>query len=160
MDHETAMQRAIEAAQLAQKNGGVAIGAVLVDDTTGEIIASGGSIVGVTHDPTAHAEINCIRTAAEKLGRDDLFGHTLYSTLEPCQMCLGAAAWAKIGTVYFGAYRKDVDPTLFETDNVSDEQEALHMNLRESTSMEVRGGILESECTALLDGYHENPKHS
>jgi tRNA(Arg) A34 adenosine deaminase TadA len=154
------MHRAIEAAHHAQNDGGVAIGAVLVDDATRKIIAEGGSVVGVAHDPTAHAEINCIRLAAKKLDRDDLFGHTLYSTLEPCQMCLSAAAWAKIAHVYFGAYRKEVDPNLFETDNIQDEVEATHMNLREPTGMEVHGGILEAECAALLSGYHESPKHS
>lgn len=159
--HETIMQYAIDAARAAQSQGGVAIGAVLVDDATSRIIASGSSTVGVTHDPTSHAEIVCIRAAAEKLGTDDLFGHTLYSTLEPCHMCLSAAAWAKIPHIYFGAYRKDVDPSLFDTTHErGDEAEAGHMNLREHIHMHVQGGVREVECAELLAGYHETARHS
>jgi tRNA(Arg) A34 adenosine deaminase TadA len=75
-------------------------------------------------------------------------------------MCLSAAAWAKIPFVYFGAYRKDVDPSLFDTkESVGDETEATNMNLRENLSMQVQGGILEDECAKLLSTYHETPKH-
>lgn len=154
------MQLAILAAKEAKMDGGVAIGAVLVNNTTGKVIASKGSLVGVTHDPTAHAEVNVIRAASKQLGIGDLYDYSLYSTLEPCQMCLSAAAWAKIPYVYFGAYRKDVDPTLFDTkESVGDEQEAANMNLREHISMLVQGGILEAECTELLNSYYEKPKH-
>lgn len=155
------MAAAIKAAEEAKSEGGVAIGAVLVDDTTGSIVASGGSIVGVTHDPTAHAEVNCIRAASKLLCSDDLFGYTLYSTLEPCHMCLSAAAWARIQKVYFGAFRKDVDETLFDIKGkFSDEQEAVRMNLRENFQMEAHGGVLEAECAELLGTYHDRAKHS
>lgn len=155
------MSYAIEAAEQAQEDDGVAIGAVLVDDTSGEVVAAGGSMVGPTQDPTAHAEIMCIRAAAQRLGSDDLYGHTLYSTLEPCQMCLSAAAWAKIPHIVFGAYRKDVDATLFDVDGAaSDESEAARMNLREPARMQATGGVLETACARLLRGYHERPKHA
>ncbi len=155
------MKAAVQAAQEAKKDGGVAIGAVVVEDATGKILSTGGSIVGVTHDPTSHAEINCIRKACEQLQTDDLFGYTLYSTLEPCHMCLSAAAWARIPRVFFGAYRKDVDATLFDIKGrFSDEQEAGRMNLREDSKMQVQGGILEKECAGLLGTYHEFSKHN
>lgn len=155
------MHAAIAAANEAKTEGGVAIGAVLVADATGEIVASGGSIVGVTHDPTSHAEVNCIRSACKQLNTDDLYGHTLYSTLEPCHMCLSAAAWARIQNVYFGAYRKDVDESLFDIKGqFSDEQEAARMNLRENTQMQVHGGVLEDECANLLGSYHDRARHS
>lgn len=155
------MHLAIQAAKRAQRDGGVAIGAVLVEDSTGNVIASGGSIVGVTHDPTAHAEVNCIREASKLLRSDDLNGYTLYSTLEPCHMCLSAAAWARIETVIFGAYRKDVDETLFDIKGkFSDEQEAKRLNLREQSKMECRGGVLEYDCAKLLGSYHELAKHA
>jgi tRNA(Arg) A34 adenosine deaminase TadA len=155
------MKLAIDAAEDARDDGGVAIGAVLVNDSNGKVIFTGGSIVGVTHDPTSHAEINCIRLACKELETDDLFGYTLYSTLEPCHMCLSAAAWARIPNLYFGAYRKDVDETLFDiTGKLSDEKEAYRMNLREKSKMKVHGGILEQECAKLLGSYHEFPKHS
>ncbi len=157
---ETYMRRAIEAAEQAKNDGGVAIGAVIVDTASGRVIATGESLVGPMHDPTAHAEVNCIRAAAQSLGSDDLFTCTLYSTLEPCHMCLSAAAWAKIPRVVFGAYRKDVDPTLFDINGrFSDEREATRMNLREPTHMEAKGGMLEHECAALLGAYHEFAKH-
>ncbi len=155
------MNLAIVAANEAKKDGGVAIGAVLVEDLTGKVVASGGSIVGVTKDPTAHAEMNCIRSAAKRLGKDDLFDYTLYSTLEPCHMCLSAAAWARIPRVFFGAYRKDVDESLFDViGNFSDEDEAARMNLREKVVMQVQGGILETECAKLLRGYRDQARHS
>ena len=160
IDHEIYMRAAIDAAEQADDKDGVAIGAVLVDKA-GVIVARGGSMVGVTHDPTAHAEINCIRMAAKKMQSDDLYEFTLYSTLEPCHMCLSAAAWARIPQIFFGAYRKDVDSTLFDIrGDFSDEKEGRRMNLRERTRMKVIGGIRESECTALLAGYHERQKHS
>lgn len=155
------MKLAVQTAIASYENGGVAIGAVLVDDATGEVVATGGSQVGPTNDPTAHAEINAIRTAAKQLGTDDLFGLTLFSTLEPCHMCLSAAAWARIPRVFFGAYRKDVDETLFDIKgDFSDEQEGHRMNLRENLSMKVCGGVLEADCAALLAQYHELPKHA
>src|SRR5687768_1562389 len=136
------MRLAIDAARSAQSAGGVAIGAVLVS-RDGEVLAVGGSDVGPTHDPTAHAEINCIRKVAKMRQMDDLYGTILFSTLEPCHMCLSAAAWARITDIYFGAYRKDVDESLFDIKgSFSDEKEAQRMNLREKQTMEVRGGIL------------------
>lgn len=155
------MNMAIQAAIQSKNSGGVAIGAVLVNNITGEVIATGGSQVGPTHDPTAHAEINAIRAAAQQLGTDDLFALTLFSTLEPCHMCLSAAAWARIPRVFFGAYRQDVDETLFDIKgDFSDEQEGKRMNLRENLSMSVTGGVLQNECSALLATYHELPKHA
>lgn len=155
------MKLAIKAAIDSKAKGGVAIGAVIVDEMAGKVIAVGGSQVGLTKDPTAHAEINCIRAAAKLRNSDDLFGLTLYSTLEPCHMCLSASAWARIQYVFFGAYRKDVDETLFDIKgDFSDELEGKRMNLRENLTMSVHGGILENECADLLTKYHELPKHA
>lgn len=155
------MRQAIEVAKNAQKDGGVAIGAILVSETDGEVIATGESLVEPKRDPTAHAEVNCIRSATEKLDTIDLFDYTLYSTLEPCHMCLSAAAWAKIPRIYYGARRKDVDSTLFDVnDDMSDEAEAKHMNLREDQKMTATGGILESDCADLLQQYHAKSSHS
>jgi guanine deaminase len=160
-DRENYMRMAIAAAKEAEGSGGVAIGAVLVHDLSGEVVATGGSMVGVTHDPTAHAEINCIRRAAFKQKTDDLYGLTLYSTLEPCHMCLSASSWARIPKVFFGAYRKDVDAALFDIKgDFSDEEEAQRMNLREKISMKVVGGILEAECAGLVAQYHDFSRHS
>lgn len=154
------MKLAIGEAHKASNLGGVAIGAILVN-AQGAVVGYGRSLVGVMHDPTAHAEINCIRNVCAALGSDDLYGMTLFSTLEPCHMCLSAAVWARITRVYFGAYRKDVDETLFDIKgDFSDEKEAARMNLRENEALQVKGGICEDECAALLIGYHERYKHT
>ena len=159
--NENYMKLAIKTAIDSKARDGVAIGAVLVDSATGEVIAVGGSQVGPTKDPTAHAEINCIRAAAQQLGSDDLFGLTLFSTLEPCHMCLSASAWARIPRIFFGAYRRDVDETLFDIKgDFSDEREGKRMNLRENLTMSVTGGVLEKECADLLAKYHELPRHA
>ncbi len=158
---EAYMKIAIQAAMDSSKNGGVAIGAVLVDAATGEVVATGGSQVRISKDPTAHAEITAIRTAAKLRSTDDLSGLILFSTLEPCHMCLSAAAWARVPQIFFGAYRKNVDETLFDIKgDFSDEQEGKRMNLRENLTMKVSGGVLEAECAELLATYHEPPKHA
>ena len=154
------MQQAIDAAILSKHSRGTAIGAILVDNKTGEVIASGESLVGLTKDPTAHAEINCIRAASQTLHSDDLFNLTLFSTLEPCHMCLSASAWARIAKIYFGAYKKDVNDSLFDIKgDFSDKNEGGRMNLRENLSMQVIGGVLEKECADLLRGYYDPHHH-
>lgn len=148
--NEYFMEQAIRVAKETQKAGGFSIGAVLINTKTGKTLSLGGSTVGLTKDPTSHAEINCIRQASAKIDSDNLSGYTLYSTLEPCQMCLSAAAWARISNVYFGAYRKDVDKNLFDTENINDEEQAKYMHIFGDTKMHVQGGILEKECANLL----------
>ena len=149
-NHQYYMEIAILAAKEAKKEHGVAIGAVIVNET-GDVIASSGSLAGPTSDPTAHAEVNCIRIAAENIDSPDLKSCTLYSTLESCHMCLSAAAWAKIPEIYFGAYKKDVSDRFFDIKGqYSSEDEARKMNLRDGETMHVQGGILERECAELL----------
>jgi guanine deaminase len=80
-------------------------GAVIVKD--GDVIAKAHNTVTSSNDPTAHAEINAIREASQKLGSFDLSGCTLYTTCMPCPMCLGAVMWARISDVYYGATEKD-----------------------------------------------------
>ncbi|HUD11123.1 MAG TPA: nucleoside deaminase [Candidatus Saccharimonadia bacterium] len=159
--NEEYMQLAIDAAVRGKHGGGAAIGAVVVDSSSGKVIAQGASMVGPMKDPTAHAEINCIRAAAKMLATDDLFACTLFSTVEPCHMCLSASAWARIPRLFFGAYRKDVDESLFDIKgDFSDEKEGKRMNLRENLTMNVVGGLLEKECARLLTKYHDGPKHA
>ena len=86
-------------------NEGGPFGAVIVKD--GELIASGHNEVLKTKDPTAHAEINAIRKASQKLSNFDLSDCTLYTTCQPCPMCLGAIFWARIKIVYYGATKED-----------------------------------------------------
>ena len=88
-------------------NEGGPFGAVIVKD--GEIIAAARNQVLATNDPTMHAEMAAIRMATRKLGRFSLEDCTLYSTCEPCPMCLGAIMWARIPVVYYGASRHDAE---------------------------------------------------
>ncbi|QKG84357.1 nucleoside deaminase [Kroppenstedtia pulmonis] len=110
MNQKDYMQTAID---LASKNvrmtKGTPFGAVIVKD--GEIIASGANDVHIIHDPTAHAEIQAIRQACEKLGREILDDCELYASGEPCSMCLGAIHWAGFKAVYFAA---DMDVSVKE----------------------------------------------
>lgn len=94
-----------EAHSGVQQNHGGPFGAVIVKDN--EIIARAHNMVLSTNDPTAHAEIVAIRKATSILGRFDLSDCTIYSTCEPCPMCLGAIYWAKIPTLYYACTRTD-----------------------------------------------------
>jgi tRNA(Arg) A34 adenosine deaminase TadA len=104
MNHDEATMRiALEEAQAAAARGEAPIGAVVVDPTTGEVVArAGNSPIGLS-DPTAHAEILALRAAAAQRGNYRLTGLELFVTLEPCAMCAGAISHARIGRLVFGA---------------------------------------------------------
>jgi tRNA(adenine34) deaminase len=95
------MQLALEQAQLGAATGEVPVGAVLVRD--GVLLAAGYNRPIAAHDPTAHAEIEVLRRAAQALGNYRLSGSTLYVTLEPCTMCVGAMVHARVERLVFGA---------------------------------------------------------
>src|SRR6185436_13057152 len=97
------MRIALEAAQAAAAAGETPVGAVVVDPTSGEVIAVGANQPIGSNDPTAHAEIVALRAAAAKLGNYRLTDLTLVVTLEPCAMCAGAISHARIGRLVFGA---------------------------------------------------------
>lgn len=102
---EKFMQEAIQLSNENLDKGGGPFGAVIVKD--GKIIAKGANSVTITNDPTAHAEINAIRIAAQKLGTFDLSGCEIYTSCEPCPMCLGAIYWARINKVYYANTKDD-----------------------------------------------------
>lgn len=99
------MREAIRLADESVANGGGPFGAVIVKD--GEIIAATSNRVTLDNDPTAHAEVNCIRMACKRLGTFDLSGCTIYTSCEPCPMCLGAIYWARIDRIFYGNGRQD-----------------------------------------------------
>jgi tRNA(Arg) A34 adenosine deaminase TadA len=100
------MQRALELAQRnAQSAGGGPFGAVVVHE--GRIVGEGTNRVTQANDPTAHAEIEAIRSACAALARYSLAGAQIFSSCEPCPMCLGAIHWARLDKIWFAATRED-----------------------------------------------------
>lgn len=114
MDNEDIlfMRRAIELSRASVKNGGGPFGALVVKD--GQIIAEGSNCVTKQHDPTAHAEIVAIREAASRLNTFDLAGCVIYSSCEPCPMCLGAIYWAHLDKLFYGNTKTDAHDIGFD----------------------------------------------
>lgn len=99
----TPMEIALQEARAAAERGEVPIGAVVVDGSSGEVVARAGNETRAQNDPTAHAEILAIRRAAAVLGAERLTGCDLYVTLEPCTMCAAAISFARLRRLYYGA---------------------------------------------------------
>jgi tRNA(Arg) A34 adenosine deaminase TadA len=116
---ERFMREAIRLADESVERGGGPFGAVIVKD--GAIVARGANSVTLDNDPTAHAEVNAIRTACRSLGTFDLSGCTVYTSCEPCPMCLAAIYWAGISRIYFGNTRKDAAAIDFADDHIYNE---------------------------------------
>lgn len=106
------LREAIRTAEESVAGGGGPFGAVIVKD--GEVIARAANRVTLDHDPTAHAEVRAIREACARLGTHDLTGAVLYSSCEPCPMCLGAIYWAHIGRVVYAASKEDAAAAGFD----------------------------------------------
>ena len=113
------MREAIKLANESVRRGGGPFGAVVVKD--GKVIAGSSNRVTLELDPTAHAEVNAIREACRRLGTFDLKGCTIYTSCEPCPMCLGAIYWAHIDRIYYGNTRKDARDVDFADDFIYDE---------------------------------------
>ena len=99
------MREAIRLADESVERGGGPFGAVIVKD--GKIVAGSSNSVTIDLDPTAHAEVNTIRKACRQLGTFDLSGCVIYTSCEPCPMCLGAIYWARLDRIYYANNRKD-----------------------------------------------------
>ena len=106
------MREAIRLSDENVKNGGGPFGAVIVKN--GEIIASGVNRVTANNDPTAHAEVSAIRAAGQKLGTFDLSGCDIYTSCEPCPMCLGAIYWAHLDRMYYACNKDDAADAGFD----------------------------------------------
>ena len=120
MDHKHYMQEAVTAALKGmQNNEGGPFGCVVVKD--GKIIGKGNNKVTSTNDPTAHAEVTAIRDACKNLGSFQLEGCTIYTSCEPCPMCLGAIYWARPEKVYYGSTKTDAAHIGFDDDFIYEE---------------------------------------
>ena len=139
------MRAALELAGEAARRGEVPVGAVVVLD---DAIAGRGFNQPIgAHDPTAHAEIVALRDAAARIGNYRLPGSTLYVTIEPCQMCVGAMVHARVARLVFGA--REPKAGAIESAMRAHEHPALNHRL------EAVGGVLEDECRAMIQGFFE-----
>jgi len=134
------MLLALAQARSAEAQGEVPVGAIIVKDD--QVIARGHNRNIMDHDPSAHAEVVTIRSAATLLNNHRLTGTTLYVTLEPCAMCLGAMLHARVERLVYGA----CDPNAGAAGSVID----LSAEAQFNHSIQVDGGLLEDECTQIL----------
>ena len=137
------MRHALGLAEQAQAAGEVPVGAVVVKD--GEIIGRGFNAPILRHDPSAHAEIQALRDAAERVGNYRLVDCELFVTLEPCLMCAGAMMHARIARVVYGASDLKTGAA-GSVLNVFAEQRLNHHT-------QVQGGVLAEECSAMLSNF-------
>ncbi|MCL7988855.1 nucleoside deaminase [Sphingobacterium sp. lm-10] len=140
---ELYMQEALRLAKIAYEEDEIPIGAVIV--ANGQIIAKGYNLTERLHDVTAHAEMQAFTAAANHLGGKYLKGCTLYVTIEPCVMCAGAAYWAQLDRVVYGAkdYKRGYS--------------AFHDRIIHPKT-EIVGGVLESACSELIQSFFRNKR--
>ena len=139
------MRAALAQAAEAKRRGEVPVGSIVVLD--GTVVGEGFNQPIGAHDPTAHAEIVAIRAAAKRLGNYRLTGATLYVTIEPCQMCVGAMVHARIARLVYGT----PEPKAGAIESAMHAHEHPALNHR----IEVLGGVLEDECRAMIQGFFE-----
>jgi len=119
MNDKLLMRKAIALSIENVKNGGGPFGAVITKD--GKVLSTGVNCVTQNNDPTAHAEISAIREAARKLGTFDLSGCEIYTSCEPCPMCLSAIYWAHLDKIYYGNTKIDAKDIGFDDSFIYDE---------------------------------------
>ena len=121
MTKEELMRKAIQLSKENVENNGGPFAAIIVKN--GEIVATGVNRVTASCDPTAHAEVSAIRAAATKLNTFDLSGCEIYTSCEPCPMCLGAIYWAHLDKIYYGNNKTDARDIGFDDSFIYDELE-------------------------------------
>lgn len=119
MTNDELMREAIRLSEENVANGGGPFGAVIARG--GEIIATGVNRVTASNDPTAHAEVSAIRSAAQQLGTFNLSGCEIFTSCEPCPMCLGAIYWARLDRVYYANTKADAKAAGFDDSFIYDE---------------------------------------
>lgn len=140
------MRLALAQAEKAREAGEVPVGAVVV--LGDRVIGEGFNQPISSHDPTAHAEVIALRAAARSLGNYRLTGATMYVSVEPCLMCVGAMVHARIGLVVFGA----PEPKAGAVQSMTRAHELAGLNHR----LDVLGGVLEAESRALLQAFFKD----
>lgn len=150
-DDEKFMRLAIEQAEIAGRMGEVPIGAVITDNSHC-IISTGYNLREHTNDPTAHAEIIAIKNAGEKLASWRLEGTTIYVTVEPCVMCIGAIILARIRRLVFGA-RDPKTGAVVSVYNIGSDHRLNH-------AVDISKGVCEDECSKLLKDFFKTLRKS
>ncbi len=138
------MELALQQAQLAAEQGEVPVGAVLVDEEN-QLLACGHNQPISANDPTAHAEVVALRGAAKKMNNYRLVNSTLYVTLEPCVMCVGAMVHARVKRLVYGAVE-------YKTGAIESACQLLQTT-RFNHSIEVSSGVLQEQCAAILSDF-------
>lgn len=144
MNHEFYIKQCYLLAKEAQKNNEVPVGSLIMKDN--KIIANSYNSPIKLNDPTAHAEINVIREACIKNNNYRLKDSILYTSLEPCLMCLAAACEARIDLIVFGAYSS-------ENKNIEDKFKYIKENYKIDHKLSFIGGILEKECSLIIKDF-------
>ena len=149
MDNEISdyMEMALSTAEIAGHRGEVPVGAVIVDTTSGRVIANSGNQMISRNDPTAHAEMLAIRAAGNMVGSQRLVDCDLYVTMEPCPMCAAAIALARIRRLYFGAYDPKGGGVEYGA-RIFDQTSCHHRP-------EIYGGLQEAKSALLLKNFFE-----
>ena len=147
-EHEKFMRKAISLSIQNIERGGGPFGAVIVKN--GRIVATGVNRVTAVNDPTAHAEISAIRKAAKKLGTFSLEGCTLYTSCEPCPMCLGAVYWAHFDRLFYANTKSDAKKIGFDDSFIYDE---IELNPSERSIKTVR--LLPEEAIRAFEFWNE-----
>jgi tRNA(adenine34) deaminase len=140
------MRRALLEADTAASHDDVPIGAVLVKD--GQVLAACGNQRWLRQDPTAHAELLALRSAAQRLGTWHLEGTTMYVTLEPCPMCAGALVLARVKRLVYGPQDPKAGAALSLYNIVQDP--------RLNHELEITPGVLQEECAAVLQTFFQS----
>ncbi len=143
--HDGFMQEALALAKRADERGEVPVGAVVV--LNGEVVGRGHNQPISSVDPTAHAEIVALRDAAQRVGNYRLTGATLYVTIEPCQMCVGALVHARVARIVYGAR----EPKAGALESAMRAHEHPSLNHR----LVAVGGVLEDECRGVIQEFFE-----
>ena len=150
MNNEFYMQKALELAKTAAEIDEVPIGAVIVDNQTGEIIASSYNQTAHIQDATCHAEIVAIQEACKKLNSSRLWGMDLYVTLEPCTMCAAAISFARIENLYFGATDAKGGAVISGV-KFYDAPTCHH-------KPKIHSGLLQEECSQILKSFFQKKR--
>jgi tRNA(adenine34) deaminase len=143
VSHETFMALALDEARRALAAGEVPVGAIVV--AGGDVIGAGFNQPISSHDPTAHAEIVALRAAAVRVGNYRLTGATMYVTVEPCLMCVGALVHARVALVVYGA----PEPKAGAIASMTNAHELAGLNHR----LQAMGGVLEADCREMVQAF-------